>query len=47
MEPILGRREFVGMSVAFVSSLKAAQPQAKFPAQPRERLAVSIIRFAR
>jgi sugar phosphate isomerase/epimerase len=45
MESILGRREFVGMSLAFVSSLRAAQPQANFPMQPRERLAVSTYPF--
>jgi sugar phosphate isomerase/epimerase len=45
MASILGRREFVGMSLAFVSSLKAAQPQANFPTQPRERLAVSTYPF--
>jgi sugar phosphate isomerase/epimerase len=45
MEIILGRREFVGMSLAFVSSLKAAQPEANFPTQPRERLAVSTYPF--
>jgi sugar phosphate isomerase/epimerase len=45
MESILGRREFFGMSAAFVSSLKAAQPRAKFPAKPRERLAVSTYPF--
>lgn len=44
----LRRREFVGMSLAFVSSLrglKAAQPTANFPTQPRERLAVSTYPF--
>jgi sugar phosphate isomerase/epimerase len=45
MESILGRREFVGMSLALVSSLKAAQPEANFPTEPRERLAVSTYPF--
>ncbi|MGI9074641.1 MAG: sugar phosphate isomerase/epimerase family protein [Bryobacteraceae bacterium] len=45
MESIVRRREFLGMSLAFVSSLRAAEPQANFPTEPRQRLSVSTYPF--
>jgi sugar phosphate isomerase/epimerase len=45
MESIVHRRKFLGMSLAFVSSLKAAEPQADFPTEPRQRLSVSTYPF--
>ena len=45
MEPTIGRREFVAMSLGMAASLRAASPTANFPTQPRERLAVSTYPF--
>jgi sugar phosphate isomerase/epimerase len=45
MESIVRRREFLGMSMAFVSSLRAAEPQANFPTEPGQRLSVSTYPF--
>jgi hypothetical protein len=45
MQSVLCRREFFGISLAFVSSLKADEPYANFSTQPRERLAVSTYPF--
>jgi sugar phosphate isomerase/epimerase len=45
MESIVRRREFLGISLAFVSSLRAAEPQANFPTEPRQRLSVSTYPF--
>ncbi|MGI8958491.1 MAG: sugar phosphate isomerase/epimerase family protein [Bryobacteraceae bacterium] len=45
MESIVRRREFLGMSLAFASSLRAAEPQANFPTEPRQRLSVSTYPF--
>ena len=45
MESIVGRREFLGMSLAFASSLAAAEPRANFPTEARQRLSVSTYPF--
>ncbi len=45
MQSIVRRRDFLVMSLAFVTPLGATEPQANFPAQPRERLAVSTYPF--
>ncbi|MFL6354451.1 MAG: sugar phosphate isomerase/epimerase family protein [Bryobacteraceae bacterium] len=45
MESIVGRREFIAISLAFASSLKAAEPDANFPTEPHQRLSVSTYPF--
>jgi sugar phosphate isomerase/epimerase len=43
--PTVDRREFLAMSLAFATSLHSTEPQANFPTEPRERLAVSTYPF--
>jgi sugar phosphate isomerase/epimerase len=45
MESIVRRRDFLAMSLALVTPIGATEPQANFPTQPRERLAVSTYPF--
>jgi sugar phosphate isomerase/epimerase len=45
MESIVRRREFLGISLAFVSSFRAAEPPSNFPTEPRQRLSVSTYPF--
>ena len=46
MESIIGRREFLGLSLAIAAtSLRAAEPSVNFPTDPRQRLAVSSYPF--
>ncbi len=45
MQASVGRREFLGLSLAFATSLKSAEPHTNFPREPRERLAVSTYPF--
>ena len=46
MKSIIGRREFLGVSIALAAtSLRAAEPSVNFPADPRQRLAVSSYPF--
>ena len=47
MELIIGRREFLGLSlaVAAATSLRGANPAVNFPTDPRQRLAVSSYPF--
>lgn len=45
MQSTIGRREFIGVSLAFAASVRGAEPQANFPTEPRQRLAVSSYPF--
>ncbi len=45
MESHTSRREFLALSLALAAPLSAADPQANFPTDPRQRLAVSTYPF--
>lgn len=45
MSTTLDRRHFLGASLAALTSLRAAEPKAKFPRDPRQRLAVATYPF--
>lgn len=45
MNSLMGRREFVGLSLAMAAALNADEPKANFPTGARERLAVSTYPF--
>jgi len=45
MNSLMGRREFVGLSLAMAAALRADEPKGSFPAGGRERLAVSTYPF--
>ena len=42
---VVGRREFLGISLALVSSVRGAEPTVSFPREPRKRIAVSSYPF--
>jgi hypothetical protein len=43
----LGRREFVALALSATASLRAMQPEYRFPTEPRKRMAVSSYPFRR
>lgn len=45
MNSVIGRREFVGLSLAMAAAFGAEKPGVQFPTEPRKRLAVSTYPF--